>query len=260
MPLRRPLGYTRMGGRLRPARVRRAQFALGVQFALCAQFARCGQFALWLALALALGCASTPDPTDSPAGVTHTLQPGENLYRLSRFYGVSVDDIVSANEIVDVTQLSVGQRIWIPGAKRGAAGPGGSGASGSASPFAGDLDLIWPVRGKPGSRFGGRNGRGHDGLDIPAREGTPIVAAAAGRVIHSGSDLGDYGRVVILKHAGHYSTVYAHNRRNRVDKGDFVEKGQVIGEVGSSGNASGPHVHFEVRRDRKPMDPLLFLP
>ena len=214
--------------------------------------------ALCVAIGLALGCASTPDES---AGLTHILRPGENLYRLSRFYGVSVDEIVRANDIKDVTALGVGQRIWIPHPKRGAA-EGSLAASGSAAvgSRAGDLKLIWPVRGKMSSRFGPRNGRGHDGIDIPAKTGTPIVAAAAGRVIHSGRGLGDYGRVVIVKHEGNYSTVYAHNRRNSVAKGDFVEKGEVIGEVGSSGNASGPHVHFEVRHKRKPIDPLLFLP
>lgn len=110
------------------------------------------------------------------------------------------------------------------------------------------------------SGFGWRNKRQHEGIDIPAKPGTPIHAAEAGRVIHSGGGRGDYGQVVILKHAGRYSTVYAHNRRNRVRKGEFVEQGDVIAEVGTSGNATGPHVHFEVRVDRTPLDPLLFLP
>ena len=225
---------------------------------------RSARVALWLMIGIALGCASTPDGPDAwdgSAGRTHILRPGENLYRLSRFYGVSVDAIVRANDIDDVTELKIGQRIWIPGAKRGPAEKSLAGAgAGSAGRRAGDLKLIWPVSGKLSSRFGWRNGRSHDGIDIPAKSGTPIVAATAGRVIHSGRGLGDYGRVVILKHEGYYSTVYAHNRRNRVGKGDFVEKGEVIGEVGSSGNASGPHVHFEVRLNRKPLDPLLFLP
>jgi len=244
--IRRITGYARLGRRLTAIGVRRTRVAL------------------WLLVGIALGCASTPDAPDSPdgsAGLAHFLQPGENLYRLSRFYGVPVDAIVRANDIDDVTALKVGQRIWIPGAKRSPAE--GSLAAGSGSlgrRRAGDLELVWPVRGKMSSGFGRRNGRGHDGIDIPAKTGTPIIAAAAGRVIHSGLGVGDYGRVVILKHEGYYSTVYAHNRRNRVEKGDFVEKGEVIGEVGSSGNASGPHVHFEVRRNRKPMDPLLFLP
>ncbi len=225
---------------------------------------RSARVALWVMIGIALGCASTPDAPDSwdgSAGYTHILRPGENLYRLSRFYGVSVDAIVRTNDIDDVTQLKVGQRIWIPGAKRGPARESLADAgAGSVGQRAGDLKLIWPVRGKLSSRFGRRNGRSHDGIDIPAKSGTPIVAAAAGRVIHSGRGLGDYGRVVILKHEGYYSTVYAHNRRNRVEKGEFVEKGEVIGEVGSSGNASGSHVHFEVRRNRKPLDPLFFLP
>jgi len=65
---------------------------------------------------------------------------------------------------------------------------------------------------------------------------------------------------VIIKHAGSYSTVYAHNRRNRVKQGAFVEKGQVIAEVGRTGNASGNHLHFEVRRNSRPEDPRVYLP
>ncbi len=246
MPIRRIIGYARMGRRVT---------RVGT---------RCARVALWVVVGLALGCASTPDGPDSwdgSAGHTHILRPGENLYRLSIFYGVSVDAIRRANDIDDVTRLNVGQRIWIPRPKRGPAEDALAGAgAGTRGHRAEDLRLIWPVRGKLSSRFGWRNGRGHDGIDIPARSGTPIVAAAAGRVIHSGRGLGDYGRVIIVKHEGYYSTVYAHNRRNRVDKGDFVEKGEVIGEVGSSGNASGSHVHFEVRHNRRPLDPLFFLP
>ena len=225
---------------------------------------RSARVTLWVVIGIALGCASTPDGPgswDGSAGHTHILRPGENLYRLSLFYGVSVDAIVSANRIRDVTRLGVGHRIWIPGAKRGPAQKPLAGAgTGSVGRRAEDPALIWPVRGKLSSGFGRRNGRRHDGIDIPAKSGTLIVAAAAGRVIHSGRGLGDYGRVVIVKHEGYYSTVYAHNRRNRVEKGDFVERGEVIGEVGSSGNASGSHVHFEVRHNRKPLDPLSFLP
>jgi hypothetical protein len=239
--IRRIVGYARLGRRVAVVGTRSARATL------------------WVVIGIALGCSSTPDSWDESAGRIHILRPGENLYRLSVFYGVSVDDIVRANDIDDVTLLSVGQRIWIPGAKRGPAGESLAGTGGGVR-AAGNLGLIWPVHGKLSSRFGRRNGRGHDGIDIPAKSGTQIVAAAAGRVIHSGRGLGDYGRVIILKHEGYYSTVYAHNRRNRVEKGDFVEKGEVIGEVGSSGNASGSHVHFEVRRNRKPLDPMLFLP
>jgi murein DD-endopeptidase MepM/ murein hydrolase activator NlpD len=226
---------------------------------------------LWHAGALALalvGCASTP------SGPVHVVRPGENLYRLSHYYGVSVAEIRRANDIRDVTAIQVGESLVIPGTSK--APPPGSlayvagaasaprprrsvGASARARRETG-LDFVWPVDGKLSSGFGLRGGGRHDGVDIPAKRGTPVRAAEAGRVIHSGGGLGDYGNVVIVKHTGRYSTVYAHNRRNRVRTGEFVEKGQVIAEVGSSGNASGSHVHFEVRRDRRAEDPLLYLP
>jgi murein DD-endopeptidase MepM/ murein hydrolase activator NlpD len=215
---------------------------------------------LLLAL-LGSGCAHRPDD-----GVVHVLQRGETLYRISRYYGVPVRDIVRANRIEDVSNIPTGARLFIPGARR--APPKGSIALASFTPNAPDpaalaqreaaLDFAWPLRGTLSSRYGWRGGERHEGIDISARSGAKIRAAEAGRVILSGR-LGGYGRVVIVKHAGHYSTVYAHNRRNRVEKGAFVEKGQVIGEVGSSGNASGPHLHFEIRRRREPQDPLGFL-
>jgi murein DD-endopeptidase MepM/ murein hydrolase activator NlpD len=218
------------------------------------------------ALVLA-SCASTPD------GPEHVVRRGENLYRLSRYYGVSVDEIKRANHIGDVAQIPVGARLVIPGAAKAppaeslatvpsaALAPGGSrGSRRALARRETNLDFSWPVRGRLSSQFGWRRNRRHDGIDIPARPGTPVRAAEAGRVIHSGGGLGDYGNVVIVKHAGRYSTVYAHNRRNRVRKGEFVEKGQVIAEVGRTGNASGAHVHFELRRDRRPEDPLMYLP
>jgi murein DD-endopeptidase MepM/ murein hydrolase activator NlpD len=191
------------------------------------------------------------------------LRPGENLYRLSRYYGVSVDAIIRANAIEEVTSLPVGKVLWIPGAKRGASRQPLAGSGGTRAPAPSDgkePQLAWPVQGRLGSKFGWRNGRRHEGIDIPAKRGAPIYAAEAGRVIHSGGGMGDYGTVVVLKHAGRYKTVYAHNRRNRVKKGEFVEKGDLIGEVGSTGNATGPHVHFELRRDSTALDPLLYLP
>jgi len=232
-------------------------------------FARCAATAAWVAL-VCVGCASTPNN-----GVVHVIRPGENVYRLSRYYGVEVGRIIDANHIHDVTEIPIGARLFIPGAHRASS----SQSLASVAPIpnvtlprapAGDLreraldeadlSFAWPVRSKVSSRFGWRHGRRHEGIDIPAARGTPIRAAEAGRVVHAGGGLGDYGTVVILKHAGRYQTIYAHNRRNKVHKGDFVEKGDVIAEVGTSGNATGPHVHFEVRRNRRPLDPLAYLP
>ncbi len=218
----------------------------------------------WLALT---GCASSPQ--GSANGVRHIVRPGENLYRISRFYGVETQRVIRANRIRDVTELQVGDRLFIPRATKSqpayALTPG---PAGNPPMRSGDralafreakLRFAWPISGKVSSRFGWRSGRKHEGIDIPAKKGTPIRAAEAGRVIHSG-ELSAYGYVVIVKHAGRYSTVYAHNRKNKVRKGQFVEQGDVLAAVGKSGNASGYHLHFEVRRDRIAQDPVKFLP
>jgi murein DD-endopeptidase MepM/ murein hydrolase activator NlpD len=199
------------------------------------------------------------------------VRPGENLYRISRYYGVPLADLVSVNGIRDPGSLQVGDRLVIPGASRrqpaaaltpDVTGPGAAVLASREPPEALrqlDLHFAWPIQGDLGSRFGWRGRRRHEGIDIRARPGTPVRAAEAGRVIHSGR-LGDYGNVVIVKHAGRYSTVYAHNQKNKVAEGQFVEKGDVIATVGTSGNATGPHLHFEVRRDRIAQDPLRYLP
>ena len=171
--------------------------------------------------------------------VVHTVSEGETVYRIARYYQVPVKDVIRANRIRDVTAVSVGRVLWIPDARKPAAPhpiplaadatpPPVRGASAQADT---DIDFTWPLDGRISSSFGWRRGRHHDGIDIPARRGTPVHAAEAGRVVYSG-DVGDYGRVVILKHTGTFKTVYAHNRRNRVRKGEFVEQGDVIAEVG----------------------------
>lgn len=208
---------------------------------------------------LAAACASVP------GDLVHVVQPGENLYRISLYYGVPLGSLVRANHVADATALAVGQSLRIPGARRGPPEapllpPEGAIATASLDAADGGLAFAWPVRGAVSSGFGRRGFFGHhEGIDIPAPEGTTIRAAESGRVVHSEGRIGDYGNVVVLRHPGHYATVYAHTRRNLVRSGDFVEKGQPIALVGATGNASGPHVHFEIRRDRLPQDPLLYL-
>jgi murein DD-endopeptidase MepM/ murein hydrolase activator NlpD len=212
------------------------------------------------------GCSSLP----TGSGVTHVVRPGETVYRISRYYDVPIEKVIRANHVQDVTDVAVGTRLFIPDAQRSAATasialmpgaiqrPGGSGRALALRES--NLAFGWPVNGRVSSRFGSRRGRSHEGIDIRAPRGTPVYAAEAGRVIHSGRGLGAYGETVIIKHVGRYSTVYAHHDSLRVSKGQFVEKGDRIGTVGTTGNASGPHLHFEVRRDRKPDDPLSYLP
>jgi lipoprotein NlpD len=100
----------------------------------------------------------------------------------------------------------------------------------------------------------------HDGIDIGAKEGTPVYAAAAGEVVYSDQRLSGYGKLIIVRHSQDMFTAYAHNQRNLVRKGDRVKKGDVIARVGKTGRASGSHLHFEVRRGSTPVDPLAYLP
>lgn len=111
-------------------------------------------------------------------------------------------------------------------------------------------NFIWPLEGgRVTSPYGWRNGRLHEGVDIGANTGTPILASENGMVKYVGWE-GGYGNSVVIKH-GKYYTRYAHNSANLVSTGEVVEKGQVIAQVGSTGRSTGPHVHFEIRTGGK---------
>ncbi len=120
--------------------------------------------------------------------------------------------------------------------------------------------LRWPVKGVVTSKFGRRGSRMHDGIDIGAKEGTPVHAAASGVVVYADSRLSGYGKLVIIRHGRNLFTAYGHNQRMLVRKGAHVRAGDVIARVGHTGRASGPHLHFEVRQGSTPVNPLAYLP
>lgn len=121
--------------------------------------------------------------------------------------------------------------------------------------------LKWPVpsRKNISSNFGRRWGKSHQGIDIPARVGSAVVAAADGVVVYSNNGIGGYGNLTVLAHQGGLFTVYAHAKVNHTREGDMVYQGQVIAEVGTTGRSTGPHLHFEVRYDSQAVDPMGFL-
>jgi len=135
--------------------------------------------------------------------------------------------------------------------------PGGKARA--VRPWSGDYRL--PVRGSISSRFGMRlhpilgTYRMHNGVDISAPYGSPIQASAAGVVVHSGW-LGGYGKTVIIDHGGGISTLYGHCSKLLVSEGEHVKQGQTIALVGSTGFSTGPHLHFERRREGVPVNPL----
>lgn len=119
--------------------------------------------------------------------------------------------------------------------------------------------LRWPATGKVTSEFGTRSGRLHAGIDIGAQTGTPIRAAAGGHVRFAGWR-GGYGRTVEIDHGDGIVTRYAHQSVLLVTRGERVPAGHTIGEVGSTGASTGPHLHFEVREDGEVRDPRRELP
>jgi murein DD-endopeptidase MepM/ murein hydrolase activator NlpD len=118
--------------------------------------------------------------------------------------------------------------------------------------------LMWPVSGPVTSPFGWRWGRMHEGIDIAVPTGTPVHAAQSGRVIIAGW-MGGYGNLIVIDHGGGLSTAYGHNSGFAVGSGASVSQGQVVAYAGSTGNSTGPHVHFEVRVNGSPVDPLGYL-
>ena len=118
---------------------------------------------------------------------------------------------------------------------------------------------IWPLGGAITSYYGPRWGRMHTGIDIDGTSGQPIVASKAGRVIVA-SYYGGYGNAVVVDHGGGVSTLYGHMSRFGVSNGQDVSQGQVLGYVGCTGSCTGDHLHFEVRINGSPVNPLDYLP
>ena len=136
-------------------------------------------------------------------------------------------------------------------------------ASSAGSPGAGPIrkgsgQLIWPANGPISSGFGARWGRLHAGVDIPLPIGTPLRAADSGRVAIAGA-VGGYGNYVCIQHSGSMSTCYGHMNSIGVSVGQNVSQGSVIGQSGNTGNSTGPHLHFEVRINGSPVDPMGYL-
>jgi len=128
--------------------------------------------------------------------------------------------------------------------------------SAPAAREAGALDFIWPARGSVLAKFSEPNNKG---VDIGGKPGDPVVAAAAGQVLYTGTGIRGFGKLIVIRHENGFSSVYAHNREILVKEGQTVSRGQRIADLGDS-DADRPKLHFEIRKAGKPVDPLLYLP
>ncbi len=251
------------------------------------------------AMALALAaCSGTRSMGSAFEPEYYKVRSGDTLYAIAWRYGRNVEDLIAWNRLDSPDELAVGQRVRLyppsgfersdatvedPARERvavdEAAGvpdpapdpadqreshadnegdasrqtPGGEiTATGAAERW------DWPARGEIVGTFedGLVYGRG---LDIAGEEGEPVRASAGGEVVYSGEGLQAYGPLVIIRHSGEYLSAYAHNRRLLVEEGDRVEVGEPIAEMGLA-NGDRPLLHFEIRREGSPVDPLNYLP
>ncbi len=189
--------------------------------------------------------------------VLHQLARGDTIWDISRKYGADWQEVMEINEIKNPNTLQIGTTLVIPlkeiDRDKALTVASRSQTESSNSRF------IWPVYGSISSPYGYRKGGFHYGLDIAVPTGTPVKAIDAGTVEFSGWRSG-YGRVVYIDHGGGWVSVYGHASRLNVKTGDRVYRGQVIARAGETGNATGPHLHLEIRRDDKKLNPVKYLP
>jgi len=213
---------------------------------------------------------------------THRVAKGDTIYSISRRYGVPMNELMRVNGIRPPYTIVVNQELAIPNggaevtqvtqASRPAtpvpaprpasrqATPNQVAVLPSPPPRTGRL-FLWPVKGEVLSKFGTQpGGRHNDGINIEAQRGATVVAAESGVVAYAGNELRGFGNLLLIKHADGFMTAYAHNDALLVGRGQKVKKGEAIARVGSSGSVGEPQLHFEIRKGRKAVDPLVYLP
>ena len=208
----------------------------------------------------------------------HTVFKGETLYSISFKHGYDYKQIAAWNNIRSPYTIYPGQRLRLTpppvtsrtyakksksqttkttSVKKSTPKKSTSSAKKTESkPI--KHDWRWPTKGKIISNYSPKAG-GNKGIDIAGKEGQGVFAASSGKVVYSGNGLTGYGNMIIVKHSEEYLSAYAHNRKLFVKEGGSVTRGQKIAELGSSG-AKSPRLHFEIRRNGKPVNPLNYLP
>lgn len=230
-----------------------------------------------------VACSSVPAPVDhrsqppSRKISTHIVGKGETLFSIAWGYGLDYRGLARANgidssytirpgqvlKLTDNAEASTAYKTASTGKSVATSNKPSSTAAGSVRPPVksmgdGEVRWQWPVAGKIIQRFSAAE-NANKGIDIAGKLGEPVVAASPGKVVYAGSGLLGYGLLIIIKHNDRYLSAYAHNHELLVKEGSSVKAGEKIAEMGSSG-ADRVKLHFEIRRDGKPVDPEAYLP
>lgn len=221
---------------------------------------------------------NSPDSGNRVVRGVHVVRSGETLYSIAWRYGWDYRSLARANDIPPPYTIYPGDRIHLgrsaPGRKAVAKRPDSDGSpdtaskprgrkpsSTSSSPApasSGPLSWQWPADGEVVTRFSASK-VGQKGIAIAGAEGAPVRAAEDGVVVYRGNGLTGYGNLLIVKHNDRWLSAYAHNRDMVVKEGTVVKAGEKIATMGASGTFR-TQLHFEIRRDGKPVDPLPLLP
>jgi murein DD-endopeptidase MepM/ murein hydrolase activator NlpD len=205
------------------------------------------------------GCATSshytgpvlPASTQGVSGLQHRVVAGQTLWRISKIYNVDIDDILRLNHLPEDATIEIGQLLLIPNRLLPQNEPIKS---------SGD-DFTWPLKGRVIANFGSNYGNlMNKGINIQAQAGAGILAARSGRVVFYASNLGDFGKTIIIDHGDGLRSVYSRASEIIVHSGENVARGALIGRVGSSIRNKNTYLHFEIRRGSLAQNPLFYLP
>jgi murein DD-endopeptidase MepM/ murein hydrolase activator NlpD len=210
---------------------------------------RYAAYLLILITGLSSGCATAPyvAPMVTPAipGIYHSIEKGQTLWRISKIYDISLDELSRANNITEATSIEVGQRIFIP--RRRQIDP-------AVGVFYGE-DFLWPVRGNVIATFGQQsNNMVNKGINIRALSEVSIIASRGGRVIFYSSAFKGFGKTIIIDHGDGFSTIYSGISEAFVKAGDKIGQGSPIAKINQ-----GSCLHFEIRKGYLPQNPYFYL-
>jgi len=187
----------------------------------------------------------------SMSGKYHTVKRGETLWRISKTYGVDLNELAKFNKISNSCTIETGQKIFVPEKFQNSVQYSQIEAG----------NFMWPCKGQLLSCFNEtKKSVKNNGIDIAARKGATICASADGNVVFTSENMRGYGKTIIIQHRGGFATVYANSEKNLVKIGDYVQRGQKIAHAGKSGRTSRNIVHFELRKNNQAQNPIHYLP
>lgn len=216
------------------------------------------RFLLFCFLVLAFaGCATIPQeaPTVKPQakqqGTYHKVEKGQTLWKISKMYNISLDELVNTNHISDDASLETGQILFIPEKYS---------KTNNFTNNIPDEDFAWPIQGKVVAIFGQTvDNIMNKGINIQPLADANVTASRSGKVIFYDPDFLNFGKTIILDHGNGFTTIYSRNAQVFVKPGDTVQKGSLIAKAGKTDRDKNIYLHFEIRKGPSPQNPYFYL-